>query len=50
MKTVVFHCVGISWMLSMKEKYCFSVDENYEEWCTFGTFCNDKIFQSLCGP
>ena len=34
----------------MKEKFHFSVDEQYGEWCTLGPWFNDTIFQNLHDP
>ena len=49
-KAVVFHHVGFSWMISMKEQYDFYVDEHDEEWCPRGPWCIETTFQSLHVP
>ena len=33
-KAVMFHYVGLTWMIEMEEKFYFAVDEHDEEWCT----------------
>ena len=49
-KVVVFHHVGISWIIKMEEQYDFSVDEYYEEFFTGGPCFNETIWQSLRSP
>ena len=33
-KDIVFHNVGLSWMILTKDQYEFDVEENCIEWCT----------------
>ena len=46
----MFHHVGISWMITTKEKFYFAVDDHYEYWCTGGPWFNEIFFQRLHGP
>ena len=49
-KEVVFHRVGISWMIATKEQYHFSVDEQYEELCTGWLWFNERLFWNIRAP
>ena len=47
-KAVVFHHFDLPWMILTKEKYTFSVEEHFIEWCT-GVPCF-VFFQNIHGP
>ena len=47
-KPVVFHNVGISWMIQTKEKFYPSSDETFR-WYTGGLWYNTTIFDDLHG-
>ena len=50
MKTVVFHRIGLSWMILIKEQYAFFVEENSIEWCTRRAWFYEKNCWNLHGP
>ena len=50
MKSVVFHYVGLLWMIETKENFTFSVNEYYVEWCTRGPWFRKNKCQNLHGP
>ena len=43
-KSVVFHHVGLSWMIETKDQYKFAVDDNFIELCTGGPWFNQTKF------
>ena len=49
-KSVVFHHVGLSWIILKKDKCDFSVDKNFPCWCTGGLWYNTTICKNLHGP
>ena len=49
MKYVVFHHVGLSWMIHTMEKVEFAVDEYFTDLCTQGPWYNVMICHNLHG-
>ena len=49
-KAVVFHRVGLLWIIETKEKYKFAVDEYFREWCRGGPYFNQIICKNLQVP
>ena len=46
----MFHHVGISCMIAIKEEINFTLDKHFEEWCAGGPWFNETIFHNLHGP
>ena len=49
-KAVLFHHIGISWVIATKEKINFSFYEQYGNWCTVGIWFYDTVCNNLHGP
>ena len=49
-RAILFHRVGILWMIQTKEKIDFSDDENLSCWCKYGPWYNAIICNNLHGP
>ena len=49
-KAVVFHHVGLLWMIEAKDKYQFSVDDHFIEWCTVGPWLNQIFSKNSMTP
>ena len=46
---VVFHHLGLSWIIETKDHYGFSVDEKFPNWCTGGSLYNTFFFRTYTG-
>ena len=49
-KAIVFHHVGLSWMIETRYQYDFSVDKYFPCWCTIGPRYNTTMCKNLYGP